>query len=133
MFAEEKLNWVLNHTLDYEPDMTSRLHHGADPEFDRVLAMLGSVARQRPKPIIDALMIWRKSKSEPPEIMQTLGGRNGREPYPLILERNSLASIFILCRALIAVVGSLPRGALSQELGQKLEEMVFNQLIAIKP
>jgi hypothetical protein len=135
--AEEKLNWALNHTLDHELDITARLRPGADPEFDRVISMLGSVARQRQTHVIDTLMTWRKSRSEPPEIIQSMASSGGAGTtsgmYGIIRERYSLVGIFVLCRALIGVVGSFPRGTLSPDLGKKLEDMVFGQLRSMDP
>lgn len=37
---------------------------GADPAFDQLIAALGHIAKQKPKPLIDTIMVWRKSKSE---------------------------------------------------------------------
>ena len=37
---------------------------GADPTFDQLISALGHIARQKPKPLIDSLMFWRKAKSE---------------------------------------------------------------------
>lgn len=35
-----------------------------DPQFDQLISALGHIARQKPKPLIDTLMLWRKAKSE---------------------------------------------------------------------
>ena len=35
-----------------------------DLEFDRLLWTLGNIAHQKPKPLIDTVMYWRKSKGE---------------------------------------------------------------------
>lgn len=37
---------------------------GVDPEFDQLILALGHIARQKPKPLLDTLMYWRKGKSE---------------------------------------------------------------------
>jgi hypothetical protein len=37
---------------------------GADPEFDQLICALGHIARQKPKPLIDTVMLWRKAKGE---------------------------------------------------------------------
>ena len=37
---------------------------GVDPSFDQLIAALGYIARQKPKPLIDTIMLWRKAKSE---------------------------------------------------------------------
>jgi hypothetical protein len=44
------------------------LQQGCDPTFDRVLQALGSIAKHRSRAVTDAVMIWRKVKSEPLEM-----------------------------------------------------------------
>ena len=39
-----------------------------------------------------------------------------------------LASIYILCRALAAVTGAVTRETLGDELGSKLEDIIYNSL-----
>lgn len=38
--------------------------YGVDPAFDKILSSLGYIARHKPRPVIDSVMFWRKSKSE---------------------------------------------------------------------
>lgn len=37
---------------------------GADPAFDQLIQALGHIAKKKPKPLIDTIMVWRKSKGE---------------------------------------------------------------------
>ncbi|KAF2268797.1 hypothetical protein CC78DRAFT_454854, partial [Lojkania enalia] len=37
---------------------------GVDPNFDQLISALGHIARHKPKPLIDTIMLWRKAKSE---------------------------------------------------------------------
>lgn len=37
---------------------------GADPVFDQLISALGHIAREKPKPLIDTIMLWRKAKGE---------------------------------------------------------------------
>jgi hypothetical protein len=37
---------------------------GVDPKFDQLISALGHIARLKPKPLIDTIMLWRKAKSE---------------------------------------------------------------------
>lgn len=37
---------------------------GVDSAFDQLLWTLGNIARQKPKPLIDTIMYWRKTKGE---------------------------------------------------------------------
>lgn len=37
---------------------------GADASFDQLISALGHIARQKPKPLIDTIMLWRKAKGD---------------------------------------------------------------------
>lgn len=37
---------------------------GADPNFDQLISALGHISRQKPKPLIDTIMLWRKEKGD---------------------------------------------------------------------
>lgn len=37
---------------------------GADSNFDQLISALGHIARQKPKPLIDTIMFWRKAKGD---------------------------------------------------------------------
>lgn len=89
---------------------------GADEDFDLVVRSLGHVACRRPKPVIDSVMYWRKSK------------RDVASAHPGA-ERRSLASIYILSRVLMEVVRQTPPEVLGDELSSKLEDIVFKQLL----
>lgn len=62
-YAERKLNLCIS-TPDSDPNITDILGQGADPSFDKIIVSLGYIARREPKPVIDSVMFWRKSKSE---------------------------------------------------------------------
>lgn len=96
-----------------EDSFESILGEGADPEFDMILESLGHVARRRPKPVIDSIMYWRKTKRDQPSV--------------------SLASLYVLCRALMEVIRQTPHDVLGSKLSEKLEEIVFKQLVSADP
>lgn len=62
--AESKLNLCLQHPLISEPPIVDILGEGVDPIFDKIIESLGHIAKKKPKPVIDAMMFWRKTKSE---------------------------------------------------------------------
>lgn len=62
--AEEKLTLCSEYPLDTEPPINDILSEGVDPDFDKIIGFLGHIARKNPKPVIDAMMFWRKTKSE---------------------------------------------------------------------
>jgi hypothetical protein len=53
---------------------------GVDPTFDQLVSALGHIARQKPKPLIDTIMHWRKHKSEEASTLRaklaTVGGHS---------------------------------------------------------
>ncbi len=164
--SERKLNICLSYPVDNEPPISEILGEGADPAFDKILSSLGYIARHKPKPVIDSVMFWRKSKSEaaaaaaaavnpqpaqvaalkpfPPELHRrntepagkpnvSINTSPGYREAALMADRRNLSSIYVLCRVLIEVVSHISEDALGEELGSKLEEIVFNQLRLTDP
>ncbi|SCU86422.1 LAME_0D06062g1_1 [Lachancea meyersii CBS 8951] len=62
--AESKLNLCLQYPLDSEPPIVELLGEGVDHAFDKITESLGFISKKKPKPVIDAMMFWRKTKSE---------------------------------------------------------------------
>lgn len=62
--AEEKLNDCITVPFDPEPQVELICGPGVDPAFDQLIVALGHIAKQKPKPLIDSMMLWRKSKSD---------------------------------------------------------------------
>ncbi|CCK70439.1 Tao3p KNAG_0E01770 [Huiozyma naganishii CBS 8797] len=62
--AENKLNICLEQPLTTEPPIIDIIGEGVDESFDKIIESLGHIARKKPKPVIDAMMFWRKTKSE---------------------------------------------------------------------
>ncbi|KAI4602921.1 Cell morphogenesis protein PAG1 [Pestalotiopsis sp. 9143b] len=62
--AEEKLNACVTEPFEPEPKIELICGPGADPGFDQFIVALGHIASQKPKPLIDLIMLWRKQKSE---------------------------------------------------------------------
>ncbi|CAI4210749.1 unnamed protein product [Parascedosporium putredinis] len=62
--TEEKLNDCITVPFDPEPHIEHICGPGADPGFDQSIIALGHIASQKPKPLIDLMMLWRKSKSD---------------------------------------------------------------------
>ncbi|RKF71527.1 Cell morphogenesis protein PAG1 [Golovinomyces cichoracearum] len=62
--ADEKLNQGIFGSSDPEPHIENICGPRIDLAFDHLLIALCHTARQKPKPLIDAIMLWRKSKSD---------------------------------------------------------------------
>ncbi|KAJ7599265.1 cell morphogenesis N-terminal-domain-containing protein [Mycena floridula] len=135
--AEGKIDVFLRHMLDVDPQLADFMGQGVDPKFDEILDSLGQIAQKHAKPVVDSIMRWRRSQ------LENVGSdiiryHMGQSPGPnrtvrppdvpgLLNERKSLASIYIMCRALIAVLRTLGKDALGEKVGHALEKTTFEQ------
>ncbi|KAI8800528.1 cell morphogenesis N-terminal-domain-containing protein [Cladochytrium replicatum] len=139
--ADAKLNAYLYLHLDRDVDFSLPIRKGQDPHFDRILQSLGSASKHCPKLMIDSVMMWRKSKSDGSpggtDAMKSLGPLyphlSKKEIEEILRTRRSCLSNFVLCRVLIEIVAKLTKDTLPDDLGEKLEEMVFGQLRIADP
>ncbi|PRT56190.1 Cell morphogenesis protein PAG1 [Wickerhamiella sorbophila] len=127
-YAERKLTMFDSLTDDSQVNLDSILGEGVDEELDRIIKSLGHISRRRPKPVIECVMYWRKSKSD-----QDAVARQSKSPDYIQAERRSLISIYVLSRVLTEVVEQTPPEVLGNELCEKLEDIVFRQLLAANP
>lgn len=138
----------------------------ADLGFDQLIKALGHIVRSRPKPLIDAVMIWRRSKSEETaplyaeyeSLKATLFPNSGTvrrvdlshtstnsssaslgvHPDTSVLtrieqdikqgERRSAISVYILCRVLMETISQCTLDALTKDIAQRLEDVIYTQL-----
>jgi Cell morphogenesis N-terminal len=110
---------------------------GVDSKFDDILQSLGKIAQKHAKPVIDSIMRWRRTQNDNVGLdiirlhstKSPTATRNIRsQDCPALLnERKSLASIYIMCRALIAVLQTISKDALGEPTGFTLEENTFEQ------
>ncbi|ORX65825.1 hypothetical protein DL89DRAFT_92641 [Linderina pennispora] len=134
--------------LDNDPDLARYLDKGVDPVFDRTLQKLGMLARRRARVIIELLLVWRKATIDSTDEFPLDGSlasaySAGKQAmsmpsltsraHSIARDRRSLASVYILCRALVAVVGQLESTHLEGDLGDRLEELVFRQVREVNP
>ncbi|GAW10729.1 hypothetical protein ANO14919_000640 [Xylariales sp. No.14919] len=88
--AEEKLNDCMTVPFDPEPRIEEICGPGADPAFDQFIVALGHIARPKPKALIDAIMLWRKYKSEAAgEARNQLQHLKSSQPVPSLIRRNT--------------------------------------------
>jgi hypothetical protein len=62
--AEEKISACISVPFEREPHIEQICGLGVDPSFDQLISALGHIACQKPKPLIDSMMLWRKNKSD---------------------------------------------------------------------
>ncbi|KAI5888318.1 uncharacterized protein SCHCODRAFT_02636387 [Schizophyllum commune H4-8] len=137
--AEGKIDEFLRQPLDQDPLLPEFMGPGTDSAFDDTLQSLGKIAFKHTKAVIDSILRWRRSQNEnvgsdiikfhisqPPVASRII--RMSDVPG-LLNERKSLASIYIMCRSLIAVLQaiSVAKDALSENMGYMLSEMIFEQ------
>jgi len=152
--AERKVNSCLppKHPLDKEPDIESICGPGVDPAFDKLIGSLGYIARHKPKPVIDSLMIWRKSKSDAAAFTRQepiahgrymlsrrntepngpIDGNPGTKEGSVVADRRTTVAIYILCRVLIEVIGQTTLDRVTEDMA-RLEDIIFSQLRSADP
>ena len=62
--ADSKINQAILKLGESEAPVEDVCGPGADPTFDQLISALGHIARQKPKPLIDTIMFWRKAKGD---------------------------------------------------------------------
>jgi Cell morphogenesis N-terminal len=142
----------LQKSLQEEPSLPEYLGPGIDKEFDGLLDSLGRIAQRHTNAVIDCITRWRRTQNEPVSLAvvgttlyvvqstslsiilkvyrsNTPSGRSytGSEAAKILGERKSLAAIYLTCRALTVVLGSIHKNALDETMGGLLEETIFEQ------
>ncbi|KAH0174553.1 cell morphogenesis protein-like protein, partial [Aureobasidium melanogenum] len=164
--ANDKINRCVSERDDALIRVEAICGPGADHAFDQLIKALGHIVRPRPKPLIDALMIWRKSKSDEltpihtqlqaARAQVTNGSATARradlsqvstnsssaslpshtDPATIITleqnlrqgERRSAISVYILCRVLMQVISQCTLAALTNDIAERLEDVIYGQL-----
>lgn len=73
--ADEKINRCIMSLGELEAPVEQICGPGADPAFDQLIAALGHISKQKPKPLIDTIMVWRKTKGEAAALAKQAGGQ----------------------------------------------------------
>ncbi len=110
---------------------------GVDEKFDDILSSLGKVAQRHAKPVVDSVMRWRKTQNESvgPDILRQHLSQSPSSSRALrmpdaprtLKQRKWLASVYMMCRALIAVSRSISKDGLPEAVGRNLEELTFDE------
>ncbi|KAH6635292.1 cell morphogenesis N-terminal-domain-containing protein [Chaetomium sp. MPI-SDFR-AT-0129] len=87
--AEDKLNACITVPFEPEPQVELICGPGVDPGFDQLIVALGHIAKQKPKPLIDSMMLWRKSKSDAANEARTQLQQSRIYPPPGPLQRRN--------------------------------------------
>jgi hypothetical protein len=127
---------------------------GVDPALDQLISALGHIARQKPKPLIDTLMCWRKVKSDLAQdardrLLQSRQQASSTTSLPnipvssestlalhradMLASRRSTISIYLLCRVLMEVFRQSTLMAVTPDVADKLEGIIYGQLSSADP
>lgn len=171
--ANERINRCVSEPDDALIRIEAICGPGADLGFDQLIKALGHIVRCRPKPLIDSVMIWRRSKSEETaplyaqyeslkatilassgtvrraDLSHSSATTNGSvASLPLhpetsalarleqeikLGERRSAISVYILCRVLMEAISQCTLEALTNDIAQRLEDVIYTQLRGFDP
>ena len=62
--ADHKIDQCVLETLDKPEYLENICGSGVDPDFDQLISALAHINRQKPKPLVDTIMYWRKAKGD---------------------------------------------------------------------
>ncbi|KAH9835250.1 cell morphogenesis N-terminal-domain-containing protein [Rhodofomes roseus] len=135
--GEQHIDEFLRQPVDRDAILTEFMGPGVDTKLDELLTSLGKVAQKHAKPVVESVMRWRKSQNDGVDerlVHHHLSLPSGsarvartQDIASMLVERKSLASIYIMCRALLAATQSMAKDALGEAVGQSLEELTFEQ------
>ncbi|KAJ5783201.1 hypothetical protein N7457_004975 [Penicillium paradoxum] len=86
--ADNKINQAIMKLGTSEAPVEEVCGPGADPTFDQLISALGHIARQKPKPLIDTIMFWRKAKGDAAITARQM--MNEQRPSPVATESGPL-------------------------------------------
>ncbi|KAG0141238.1 hypothetical protein CROQUDRAFT_99015 [Cronartium quercuum f. sp. fusiforme G11] len=137
--CETKLNQILGKAIPSANEEDVYVPHwlgpGVDPSFDGTFESLAQVSRKNPHQVINFVMRWKSRQGEGIDehsvqraLLSSGNNASARRVATVLVERKSLALVYLLCRALVAIVQGITRDNLGEELGCRLEEIVFNSI-----
>uniref|UniRef100_A0A093VEP7 Cell morphogenesis protein PAG1 n=1 Tax=Talaromyces marneffei PM1 TaxID=1077442 RepID=A0A093VEP7_TALMA len=86
--ADNKINQSIVKVGEVEAPVEEVCGEGADAVFDQLISALGHIARSKPKPLIDTIMLWRRAKGEAATSAKNPQKSQSSESGPL-LRRNT--------------------------------------------
>ncbi|KAL4806756.1 cell morphogenesis N-terminal-domain-containing protein [Aspergillus unguis] len=162
--ADNKINQAIMKLGESDTPVEDVCGPGADPKFDQLISALGHIARQKPKPLIDTIMFWRKAKGDAvlgakqaatqpkPPVENGLLIRRNTEPTQaspdtgnppnsilsrhddiVLTERRATVSVYLVCRVLMEIFNQSSIEAITVDMADRLEDIVFGQLKTVDP
>ncbi|ORY25725.1 putative cell polarity protein [Naematelia encephala] len=138
--ANMKISRICARPLNTQPVLTAYLEPGVDESFDSSVTSLVQCARRHARRVVDLLSGWTKGHCEGigasevrAHLDRALGLQMRVEDAAAILgARKSSAARYVLNRALIEMIKTVPRDAIGEDLGMSLEQNAFNTYRAEK-
>jgi hypothetical protein len=132
--ANQKVTRLCARPLNTQPSLPAYLDAGSDVRLDTAITSIAACGRRNARRVVDLLNNWCRVHCEGigasevrAHLNQSLGLQMRVEDAATVLGgRKSSTARYILNRALIELVKTVPRDALGEELGMSLEAMAFN-------
>ena len=102
---------------------------GVDAGFDEILLSFEKIAQKHAQQVVASIRRWPKAQLNgfgSPRMPFAKASR-GFDSSALQMERKTLATVYVMCRALIAATQSMSKDSLSDISGNSLEEFAFEQ------
>ncbi|KAJ5423217.1 hypothetical protein N7491_008433, partial [Penicillium cf. griseofulvum] len=159
--ADNKINQAIVKLGESDAPVEEVCGPGADPTFDQLISALGHIARQKPKPLIDTIMFWRKAKGDaaitarqmlneqrpspaatengPPLLRRNTEPTQPAEPFinrpddVALIERRATVSVYLVCRVLIEIFNQSSLASITFDMADRLEDIVFGQVKTSDP
>ncbi|PLB44490.1 cell morphogenesis protein [Aspergillus steynii IBT 23096] len=87
--ADNKINQAIMKLGESDAPVEQVCGPGADTNFDQLISALGHIARQKPKPLIDTIMFWRKAKGDAAITAKQVASQNNPLENGLLIRRNT--------------------------------------------
>ncbi|KAH8083338.1 cell morphogenesis N-terminal-domain-containing protein [Cristinia sonorae] len=129
--ADSLINKFVSQPIDRDPLLDSFMGPGIVAALDEVLRSFEKIAQKHAQQVVDSIRRWPKAQIEmrgltSPRTAFAKASR-GFDSSATLAERKALASVYLMCRALIAATQSMTKDSLSDVAGNSLEEFTFEQ------
>ena len=150
--ADQKIDQCLSEPHHVEPRIESICGPGVDSALDQLISALGHISRQKPKPLIDTLMVWRMRKNEAAnaarqELHQArniasttslptsaaMDASVALQHKWLQADRRSTVSVYLLCRVLMEIMAQSTLTDVTPSMAERLEDLFYKQISIAQP
>ncbi|GAT28704.1 cell morphogenesis protein [Aspergillus luchuensis] len=87
--ADNKINQAIMKLGESDAPVEEVCGPGVDSNFDQLISALGHIAREKPKPLIDTIMLWRKAKGDAAIVAKQAAGQKTTSENGSLIRRNT--------------------------------------------